>query len=156
MEVPLLSCDSREGSEGGELLERRARLFHWRALYRLLLRCRSLQWFPTDGFKHYPWGFLYGVPAWDICYFKQLKALDEFQYKTRIFWECYQSLLYRASANHFDSIWVTIHAGLLGNEKADADPLVRRGFGTIFVVPEPNCGVDSSLDRTTVLRRLTL
>ena len=82
----------------------------------------------------------------NICIFSDsqaaLNALKSFQCRSKLVWECIQSLSQLCQRNQVNLYWVPGHCGVEGNEKADT--LARLGSSTHFIGPEPFCGVSSS------------
>ena len=82
----------------------------------------------------------------NICIFSDsqaaLNALKSFQCRSKLVWECIQSLAQLCQRNQINLYWVPGQCGIEGNEKADT--LARLGSSTHFVGPEPFCGVSPS------------
>lgn len=76
--------------------------------------------------------------------------------KVLIDWKCHQLLLHMASAYHVELRWMSGHAGLYGNGRADTSADASAFKCIRFVGPESVGWVSSSLARTTVLKRVAL
>ncbi|KAL1447090.1 hypothetical protein WDU94_000567 [Cyamophila willieti] len=79
-----------------------------------------------------------------------IKAINSFQVKSKLTWECQQTLLKLALHNRVYLEWVPGHKGIAGNERADE--LARRGSATPFTGPEPVVGISKSEAKRTVQR----
>ena len=77
-----------------------------------------------------------------------LKALSSYQVKSKLVWDCLNSLIALSSCNSLELRWVPGHQGIQGNEKADQ--LAKKGAETSFIGPEPVVGVSIRTAKTTV------
>ena len=57
-----------------------------------------------------------------------LKALSSYQVKSKLVWDCLNSLIALSSCNSLELRWVLEHQGIQGNEKADQ--LAKKGAET--------------------------
>ncbi len=71
-----------------------------------------------------------------------LKALDSFEFKSRLVWDCYSFLAELGRCNMVTLCWIPGHSGFEGNEKADA--LANSAAATLLEGPQPFCGIPRS------------
>jgi len=67
-----------------------------------------------------------------------LHALGNHSTRSKLVWDCYESLNTLAERTRVNLIWVPGHSDILGNTMADS--LARRGAGEKFIGPEPAVG----------------
>ncbi|CAB0007833.1 unnamed protein product [Nesidiocoris tenuis] len=81
-----------------------------------------------------------------ICIFSDsqaaLKAISAFSHKSRLTWDCLNTLKALARDNRITLTWVLGHAGIKGNEKADS--LAKLGAESLPTGPEPFLGLPKS------------
>ena len=77
-----------------------------------------------------------------------IKALNNFQINSKLFWDCHQSLMRLAEHNRVQLIWVPGHMGIDGNEMADQ--LARQGSSRPFIGPEPALGISAKIAREVI------
>lgn len=77
-----------------------------------------------------------------------IKAINSFQTKSKLTWECLQTLIQLAKLNRVYLEWVPGHKGIAGNEQADQ--LARKGSDTPYIGPEPAIGISKTEARSTV------
>jgi ribonuclease HI len=83
-----------------------------------------------------------------------LKALDKHQINSKLFWDCYQTLMELAKHNRVRLAWVTGHEGIAGNETADQ--LAKTGSEYPFIGPEPACGISMGVAKKAIRDRTTM
>ena len=77
-----------------------------------------------------------------------IKAIEAYKTKSKVVWECKQLLNQLSGKNKVKLIWVPGHAGIEGNERADE--LARGASDTLFIGPEPSCGISYGHARTVI------
>ncbi|CAA9998748.1 unnamed protein product [Nesidiocoris tenuis] len=81
-----------------------------------------------------------------ICIFSDsqaaLKAISAFSHKSRLTWDCLNTLKALARDNRITLTWVLGHAGIKGNEKADSS--AKLGAESLPTGPEPFLGLPKS------------
>ncbi|KAJ8959355.1 hypothetical protein NQ318_022041 [Aromia moschata] len=73
---------------------------------------------------------------------QELQALACNKIKSKLVWDCLETLHALANYNKVTLKWVPGHKGVEGNEEADA--LARKGSATTVIGPEPMCGIPKS------------
>jgi hypothetical protein len=77
-----------------------------------------------------------------------IKALDSYQIKCKLVWDCHQSLVKLAEHNRIELVWVPGHMGIDGNEIADQ--LARQGSSHPFIGPENALGISAKVARGVI------
>jgi ribonuclease HI len=74
-----------------------------------------------------------------------IKALDTYQFNSKLVWDCHQSLVYLAKHNTVQPISVSGQDGIEGN--GTADKLAKLGAECPLIGPEPACGISARIAR---------
>jgi hypothetical protein len=77
-----------------------------------------------------------------------IKALDSYQIKSKLVWDCHQSLVQLAEHNRVQLTWEPGHEGIEGNEIANQ--VAKLGSECPFMGPEPACGISAGITKTAV------
>lgn len=77
-----------------------------------------------------------------------LKALGSNRCKSKLVWNCQQTLTYLGRSNRVNLVWIPGHSGIPGNERADS--LAKKGAADNFTGPEPVLGISLNMAKNTI------